>query len=269
MGYRVQSYSQEELKKLSLPGGAVTALFWAIPVGKWKPDGVENWWRHFTESEGFFQELGLLLVRDYQADDAAGNAQTSGLIDALNHRHGARLTDLLPVHRKHGKAGKSAESGLLVLAGSYPQPGWGVLVTVGAESSPKDFERFFADAAVNCCGNDALTAIRNAANAYHERESVKKAKPVLKLPRESADSARPVLESYAALKQTIASGTLSELDSKLTRLRNTLQLFGQSPPEEFWKEALRDIKFAKDVGDRIAKDGARCNELLAMLSPTD
>jgi hypothetical protein len=268
MGYRVESYTQEELKKLSLPGNAVTALFWAIPVGKWKTDVVEDWWHYFTQTERFFHQCGLLLVRGGQAAEAVGNPETSGIIDALNHRHGARLTDLLPAHRKRGQAGKPDEPGLLILAGSYPQPGWGVLISVGATSSPEKFERLFADTALECCGNNALTAIRDAANAYQERESVKNVRPVFIPPHEAADPATPLLESYAALRQTIASGTLSELDSKLTRLRNALQRLGESPPEDFWKAALRDIKFAKDVGDRIAKDEARCAELLAMASDT-
>jgi hypothetical protein len=268
MGYRIQSYTQEELKKLSLPGGAVTALFWAIPVGEWKSNVVESWWLYFTQNKGFFQESGLLVVHDYQANGAAGSAETSGVIDALKYRRGARLTELLPAHRKRGEVGRLKEPALLVLAGSYPQPGWGVLITVGANSSPMDFERLFADTALNYCGNDALAAIRDASNAYHERERIKDAKPAFNLPQEAAGSATSVLESYAALKQTIASGTLSDLDSKLTKLRNALQLFREAPPEEFWKAALRDIKIAKDVGDRIAKDEGRCSELLAMAPGT-
>ena len=268
MGYRLESYTQQELKKLSLPGNAVTALFWAIPVGKWKTDVVEHWWHYFTQTEGFFHQCGLLLVRGGPAADEASKAETSGVIDALKQRHGARLTDLLPAHRKRGQAGKPDEPELLILAGSYPQPGWGVLISVGATSSPEKFERLFADTALECCGSNALSAIRDAANAYQERESVKNARPVFIPPHEAADPATPLLESYAALRQTIASGTLSQLDSKLSRLRNALQRLGESPPEDFWKAALRDIKYAKDVGDRIAKDEARCAELLAMASDT-
>ena len=52
MGYRIDSYTREELGKIALPGRAVSTLFWVLPVGRWRPSELDDWWNHFTRSQG-------------------------------------------------------------------------------------------------------------------------------------------------------------------------------------------------------------------------
>ncbi len=63
MGFRVESYSLNELHRIAVPGAVAPSLFWALPVGDWHPDKLDKVWRWFTEGPGKCKDFGLLLVK--------------------------------------------------------------------------------------------------------------------------------------------------------------------------------------------------------------
>lgn len=137
MGQRVERYHRDQLRKIALPGKAVTALFWILPVGKWKMGELDTYWDHFTNPGSRCHDFGLLLVRDTQSRQRERQSESTNLSNnlstALAECEGGDLFDLVPEAEGHGSksAAERQLPGFLVLSGAYPQPGWGVLVPVG------------------------------------------------------------------------------------------------------------------------------------------
>lgn len=124
MGYRVESYSLNELHRIAVPGAVAPSLFWALPVGDWNPGALDELWRWFTERPSMCNEIGLLLVKDMrQRQDESANVSLAPV--------GAKLSALMPAGVErfvHPSAYGGESPRILVLSGGYPQPGWGVLV---------------------------------------------------------------------------------------------------------------------------------------------
>jgi hypothetical protein len=113
-----------ELHRVAVPGEVAPALFWALPVGEWRPNELDDVWWLFTEQSSKCNKFGLLLVKDLGRKDPK---QTNVSLASL----GAKLSDLVPPGAKRfaRSAFKDISSPrILVLSGGYPQPGWGVLV---------------------------------------------------------------------------------------------------------------------------------------------
>lgn len=131
MGHRIQSYTLAELKRISVPGVVAPCLFWALPIGSWSPEELDEMWRYFTEGENEAREYGLLIVRDTDGFDGGQQLDLQSL--------GAKLEEVVPRGLKGHVRASAFDVGvrrMLVLSGGYPQPGWGVLVECsgGAES---------------------------------------------------------------------------------------------------------------------------------------
>ena len=43
MGYKIETYSLNELNRISTPGKVVPALFWMIPIGQWESNVLEKY----------------------------------------------------------------------------------------------------------------------------------------------------------------------------------------------------------------------------------
>lgn len=124
MGFRIESYSLSELHRIAVPGEVPPSLFWALPVGDWRPGELDQVWQWFTERPGECNNFGLLLVKDMGRHTAEQDNVNLASV-------GAKLSDLMPAGAERF-ARSSAYQGeaprVLVLSGGYPQPGWGVLV---------------------------------------------------------------------------------------------------------------------------------------------
>lgn len=178
MGYRVEAYSLDELQRIGAPGAVVPSLFWVLPVGQWAADELDKCWQMFTspdERDRDCHDLGLLLVKDHtqsnhERESRAGLSQIA-----------ARLEDLVP-EGVRGQIGISSSGEkvrqLLFLSGAYPQPGWGVLVTL-QERNTIDFVRQLVENTVanltnHSGGQNAIQAMRSATRAYHEFQMEKR-----------------------------------------------------------------------------------------------
>ncbi len=124
MGYRVESYSLNELHRIAVPGKVASSLFWVLPVGNWQPGELEEFWRWFTVSPSECKNFGLLLVKEMgRREKGEANVSLASV--------GAKLSEVMPIGaerfvRPLEFRGDSPR--VLVLSGGYPQPGWGVLV---------------------------------------------------------------------------------------------------------------------------------------------
>ena len=123
MGQRIQSYSLSELKKISVRSEMPPYLFWALPIGAWNPQEIEDLWRYFKYGTNESRDYGLILV-----NEAGGNGPTHKInLQSV----GAKLEEVVPKGLR-GPVLSSAFDGarrrILVFSGGYPQPGWGVLV---------------------------------------------------------------------------------------------------------------------------------------------
>ena len=142
MGYRLETYSLQELTRISMPGVVVPCLFWCVPVGAW-PQGrtsrrsdrtLEAWWSWFTERESRCHEIGLLLIKsDQQIETKPAHVDLQSLQATLAELMPPGVGNFLGPGQEGGKRQQ-----LLVLSAAYPQPGWGVLLECG---EPSEFER--------------------------------------------------------------------------------------------------------------------------------
>jgi len=124
MGYRIESYSLNELHRIALPGAVAPSLFWVLPIGNWHQGELDRVWRWFTEKESACNDYGLLLVKD-------GGRRESSDSEVSLASVGARLGDIMPLGAERFVRPSTFREDfgrLLVLSGGYPQPGWGVLV---------------------------------------------------------------------------------------------------------------------------------------------
>ena len=131
MGHRIQSYTLSELKRISVPGAVAPCLFWALPIGSWRPKELDEMWRYFTEADNEARKYGLLIVLDTEGH---GSKQSLDL-----QMLGAKLQEVVPrglERQLRPSVFESDKRRMLVLSGGYPQPGWGLLVELsgGAES---------------------------------------------------------------------------------------------------------------------------------------
>ena len=158
MGYRIESYTLNELSKISMPEVVVPSLFWVVPIGNWRYDELEDLWNLFTRRNGNCKDIGLVLIKGDLG------AKTNVDLDLLR---GANLYKLMPkgVDTQYNYRDKS----LLFLSGGYPQPGWGVLVKDIPPSNPSFFiDELVKNIVYEMRCNRELRDIKAAAYAYHE-----------------------------------------------------------------------------------------------------
>ncbi len=220
MGHRVEKYSLEELHQISVPGKVAPALFWAIPVGDWNPNELDKVWRWFTESKNLCNDFGLLLVKQVGASpDRASNVSLASIA--------GRLSDLIPAgaERYRGTLTDGNEKPrVLVLSGSYPQPGWGVLVDWHRDINC--FEELIEKVIRSLNGaEESLNAFRAAAGSFHNWHNLRAiAPPTLDAsPTDSEiqkyqEALQLVLASQAGLQAKSYSLTLERIAPALKAL---------------------------------------------------
>ena len=190
MGYRINTYSITELNKLTSPGSVVPALFWAIPLGNWNYNDLDNLWRLFTD-EGFntknrysfCKTLGLLLVKN--------NFDTKNDIKANLSSITGKLEDLLPegintIYKQNEfDSDNNISNKFLVLTGNYPQPGWGLFVNAtNYINFLNELELF-----LNEFYFETKQIFEKTQNDYHYWKKIKIAKPI----KESAENSKRII----------------------------------------------------------------------------
>lgn len=172
MGYKIETYSLAELNRISTPGKVVPALFWVIPVGHWDSSELEELWYHFTRRSSLCNELGLMLVKNTARwDTHADSSQISDLSDLTG-----RLSELLPsgisrIYDDEYLSPKERKNQILILSGSYPQPGWGVLISL---KNHADIERLLK----NAIDPKVRSVFIRASNSFKAWSALKRDKPV-------------------------------------------------------------------------------------------
>ena len=172
MGYKIETYSLAELNRISIPGKVVPALFWVIPVGQWDYSELEKLWHHFTRRESRCNQLGLMLVKNTDRwDTHADSSQLSDLSDLTG-----RLSDLLPsgistIYEDEYLFSIEKKNQILILSGSYPQPGWGVLISLKKHD---DIERLIE----NAIDPKVCSVFIHASNSFKVWNALKRNKPV-------------------------------------------------------------------------------------------
>lgn len=172
MGYKIETYSLAELNRISIPGKVVPALFWLIPVGQWDSYELTKLWHQFTSGRSICNELGLMLVKNTDRwDTNADSRQTSDLSDLTG-----RLSDLLPsgirtIYDEKYLSQKEKKNQILILSGSYPQPGWGVLISLEKHC---DIERLLKKA----IDPEVYEIFTKASISFETWNSFKRVKPI-------------------------------------------------------------------------------------------
>lgn len=227
MGYRVRQYSLDELRKIALPGAVVPSLFWALPVGGWDEGEVEHLWRHFTteRASNCFQ-FGLLLVAD----------MTTSRVTAVSDLNpvGAALENLLPVgtDRYLGpRRTRDSAKQLLILSSAYPQPGWGVLVSLHDDRNLTAKVDQLVNDAINelkrtGMAEDTTDTLISAGNTFREWQRLKEHRPETTIPAElSRDLGLAVRAKHCldTLKYALAEAKYDELSHKLIEFVNAIE----------------------------------------------
>ncbi|MEI8355826.1 MAG: hypothetical protein WCG31_07040, partial [Deltaproteobacteria bacterium] len=175
MGYRLESYSLNELHRISIPGAVVApSLFWVLPVGKWHSNELVRYWQHFTDHQSFCWSHGLLLLKDQNNK----NSDTAVSISLENLQ--AQLNEVLPFGtEQYSSSINDNIQGLLVLSGGYPQPGWGVLIE-GCYKA-RDFESLLIyikeDLSREAIYAKAFDILADATQAFHDFHDFEKQRP--------------------------------------------------------------------------------------------
>ena len=212
MGYRIESYTIDELQRVALPGTAATALFWAIPLGNWPGAALQNLWHEFTRGNGVCRRLGLLLAKDTHQvrDGALRKSNLSGLVDS------GKLVDLLPkgaVRHAASVPGNSA-CGFLICSGAYPQPGWGVWIDINNMYHPESLDQHIEEVLTEIPRLDiCLTQIEEAAKNWAKLEKTKIHKPQEQNKDASTEYVRKLLKDIIKVRSPLnIDNTISFLD---------------------------------------------------------
>lgn len=248
MGYKIENYHRDDLRKIAIPGRAVSTLFWVLPIGHWKPHDLEHCWFHFTQGNSACRRYGLLLAKNFDmrspSDPGAADLSKGG-----NTHGSASLLDLIPEvgNAEGGGNDKSfGKSSILILSGAYPQPGWGVRIKWDVASmDPGEFEQLIDSVIGACCQASDLEAIQSAADAYHHRQQI-----ITERPEEPANNKAitRMEEACSALEQFIESipkDAGAEIDKSLNRLKSLIDRIAGSDIPELdveWSELLGRVK---------------------------
>lgn len=251
MGYRIDSYTRDELGKISLPGRAVSTLFWVLPVGPWRPNELDRWWNHFTRTGGVCHDLGLLLVKDHGHPVAQESGQTANLRTSLAEASGGNLLEMIPEAQHHSPVHRRNRKSLLVLSGAFPQPGWGVLVPVSKQlQEPEAAEELINQVITASCDETSLDSIRIAARAYRVRQEVAQGVPRPPKSPPEIDELKRASESLHAMMAEVESATGKDLERAATTARQVIDRHldaSQRPGDGFWKDLFGRIRLIREL----------------------
>ncbi|MDI1235077.1 MAG: hypothetical protein PSX81_12400 [bacterium] len=207
MGYKIETYSLAELNRISTPGKVVPALFWLIPVGQWDSHELERLWYHFTRENSKCNELGLMLVKNTNRwNTDADSSQTSDLSDLTG-----KLSDLLPsriktIYDDEYLSQKDKKNQILILSGSYPQPGWGVLISLKKHD---DIERLLEGA----IDRQVHSLFSEASNSFKTWTALKTNKPIKGDVNILKNKKRYCFELYKILESLLAELNINHLNN--------------------------------------------------------
>lgn len=217
MGLRLETYKLSELNKISGRGGAVPALFWWLPIGRWSEQQLWRVWSQFVdERDSLCNRLGLALIKEPGHRAEGGSHDVSALA--------GRLSELVPEGSSfEGYAERDGEQGqFLLLSGAYPQPGWGLLVSGSATAL--DLEEMVAAALSRPDTNGVadVEPIIAAAAAYHERQRAGQLRASTQQ-RDDLEKDSVRLKALGSclkdLSAQLASGNFEELGAARMRLK--------------------------------------------------
>ncbi|GDX83910.1 hypothetical protein LBMAG42_57210 [Deltaproteobacteria bacterium] len=258
MGLRIENYSRTDLGRIALPGHAVAALFWVLPLGRWQPGELDKWWAHFTEGAGVCNRLGLLLVRGQGDRSRVRTRDTVDLAPALTDPQGGRLSELVPELSDEPDTDPEAPA-VLVLSGAYPQPGWGVLIDAGGHTlGVHELEDILNEALGRCCRDEDLAPILSTQECFRSRGSAAMAKPEPPARPKELDDARASLDVLDALLRAVASDDSSEMKSAFDRVVGQYRPGGLDP-------GLKELRVSVSIGGEVARRLAASETALSAL----
>ncbi|MBK8518752.1 MAG: hypothetical protein IPL55_21455 [Saprospiraceae bacterium] len=210
MGYKIETYSLAELNRISTPGKVVPALFWLIPVGQWDSYNLERLWHHFTRESSRCNELGLMLVKNANTWNANNDSrQTSDLSDLTG-----KLSDLLPsgvrtIYDNEYLSLKEKTNQVLILAGSYPQPGWGVLLSL---ENYRDIE-ILLEKTLQTIDHNVYSVFNEASKNFKIWNTSKRDKPIKGDIETLKRKQQYCIELYNILEKLIAEHNVDHLNN--------------------------------------------------------
>ncbi len=246
MGYRVSEYSRDELRRVSLPGNAVSTLFWVVPLGRWDTGHLDQWWRLFTTGDGTCRQLGLLLVQDHTTERQATASW-------------ARLDEVVPSAEVRSTDTKEHPR-LLVLSGAYPQPGWAV--ELDTDRDPHSFEILVRCVMTILEGQEYrtdLAAIRTAQAAFHERRSLDR--PERPARPHSAPRSNWTAEDMNVLEAAIGTGAPRNVAGALADVLSNRRGLHRTPE---WDTLSRSFRHYKRLVRHLDSGGSKLLELLSI-----
>lgn len=236
MGYSIANYDISELKKIVPPNRVIPTLFWLIPLGRWLPEELEILWKHFTQEPNRCKDLGLMIIKERGNSKSTNEEQQSHLSDVAGE-----LQKLLPqginsIYDLDGMSRDRDSRQVLILSASYPQPGWGVVLSPNRKvSALKDFLENILRQEID---DETYTVFLDATTFYKGLESIqqpKKTEPEdydkRKLPYEKIYAI--IDQHYKAIQEWQFDGTCYALLEKFRQDNNNI--FAQSLQSELDK----------------------------------
>ncbi len=253
MGYRLSTYTRESLSNVAIPGVAAPSLFWLMPVGTWPQDELRNLDRLFYEDDGPCKDLGLLLVRDM-----FGRQRAEGGVTDLSSLSSS-LADVLPVSRLEGRAismsGTASRRQVLVMGGAYPQPGWGMLLSLGKDPC-REINQLIAKVLAAMTSDQTqplIDSIKQATRAFHAWKDAGSMSGFITraIPGSAKEKLIAAATTYRKLSEILAKGDVKEL--KEFRQKLIRDGTPELPTGLLDEAGLHELILAKGLG-RLATD---------------
>lgn len=124
MAEYINEFDSNSISKLQIPGSTYPALYWAIPVGKWKQSQMDEYFRNFKRADNYITyKYGIFIAK--RSNNIAQRHEGQDINDGVDSKGVLDLSKLLPL--ENFKINDNVSS-LLILSSAFPQPGYGLLI---------------------------------------------------------------------------------------------------------------------------------------------
>ncbi len=183
MGWPISEYNISELSKISAPNRVKPTLFWLIPLGEWYPGTIDKLWKHFTTGASRCKDLGLMLrksqpsQRDRDILNRERDRRSNSPLDLPEVA--GELQKILPQlgnNADNDSQYKENDPRLVILSGSYPQPGWGVVLSGRVDHKIEKIIGLL-ETELSLINEDKYAIFTDAAASYDEWQEIDNKRP--------------------------------------------------------------------------------------------
>jgi hypothetical protein len=120
MGYKIESYSFEEIRKKISSRDVLPSLFWAIPCGQWNNYELEDLFFKFNNEYNNYSFLGNYFIKSSGLLEEEKNKKKRYSVLSKGDEISIVLARVKNIKHKS----------LLILSSNFPKQGWGLIIKI-------------------------------------------------------------------------------------------------------------------------------------------